>query len=217
MAVRVIHDEETAREAIAELAEVSAALALPPAVAEAIRAEQREMVRPYFEPLPSSEQARAPIRPAGPILDGRMDSGGGVGEFGAKESPVESLLDPLFIGVNGLRLLTAEIHRRNVAAGWWSDPATGERKTRNVGEMLCLVHSEISEAMEGHRKNRMDDHLPRRPMIEVELADALVRIFDIAGGLGLDLAGAFAEKVAYNAHRPDHKIEARQKPGGKAY
>lgn len=103
--------------------------------------------------------------------------------------------------------------------GWWIDPKTGEslKGKRNVGEMLCLVHSEISEAMEGHRKGLMDDKLPHRPMIEVELADAIIRIMDLAGGLNLDLAGALAEKLAFNTQRPDHKPENRVKEGGKAY
>lgn len=77
-----------------------------------------------------------------------------------------------------INMLVSLVHQRNVDAGWWSDPATGQRKDRNVGELLCLVHSEISEALEGHRKNLMDDHLPKRKMIEVELADAIIRIFD---------------------------------------
>lgn len=111
------------------------------------------------------------------------------------------------------------MHHRNVQAGWWTDLHTGEslKNNRNVGELLCLVHSEISEAMEGHRKGLMDDKLPHRPMIEVELADAVIRILDIAGGLGLDLGGAVAEKLEYNRNRVDHKRENRLKAGGKAY
>jgi NTP pyrophosphatase (non-canonical NTP hydrolase) len=100
---------------------------------------------------------------------------------------------------------------------WWHDINTGERLNRNVGEMLCLVHSEISEALEGHRKNLQDTHIPTRPMIEVELADAIIRIFDIAAGLGLDLGGAFLEKMAYNRTRKDHSIEERKKENGKKF
>lgn len=92
-----------------------------------------------------------------------------------------------------------------------------ERIERNVGEMLCLVHSEISEALEGHRKNLQDDKLPHRKQMEVELADALIRIFDLCEGLGLDLGGAYEEKMAYTATRDDHKIENRLKEGGKKY
>lgn len=54
-------------------------------------------------------------------------------------------------------------------------------------------------------------------MREVELADAVIRIFDLAGAYGMDLGGAIAEKLAYNAHRADHKPEARAAAGGKAY
>lgn len=117
---------------------------------------------------------------------------------------------------SGLRELCEVLHAMNIKVGWWSDPVTGNRKERNVGEMLCLIHSEISEAMEGHRKNLMDDHLPHRKMIEVELADAVIRICDVAQGLGLDLAGALVDKTHYNAVRADHKIEARL-AGGKQY
>ena len=88
---------------------------------------------------------------------------------------------------------------------------------RNVGELLCLIHSEISEALEGHRKDLMDDHLTHRKMFEVELADAIIRIFDTAEGMGLDLGGAFEEKMTYNANRQDHKIEHRRANGGKKY
>lgn len=90
-------------------------------------------------------------------------------------------------------------------------------KDRNVGELLMLVVTELSEAMEGHRKDLMDDKLPHRKMLEVELADALIRILDIGAGLGMNLGGAFVEKMQYNARRADHKIENRLQPGGKKY
>ena len=120
----------------------------------------------------------------------------------------------LFLAVNEL---SKEIHEGNVKAGWWTDLKTGLKKERNVGELLCLVHSEVSEAMEGHRKGLMDDKLPHRSMFEVELADTIIRIMDIAGAHNLDLGGAIQEKLEYNAKREDHKIENRMKEGGKAY
>ena len=119
------------------------------------------------------------------------------------------------------RTLTDMCHGPAKATGWWTDLATGEALTidtpRFVTEKLCLVHSEISEAMEGHRKGLMDDKLPHRTMLEVELADAAIRIFDRAGGFGLDVAGAIAEKLAYNKTRADHQLSNRRAVGGKVF
>jgi hypothetical protein len=100
---------------------------------------------------------------------------------------------------------------------WWRDLETGELVNRNVGEVLALIHSEISEAMEGHRKNMMDDHLPHRKMFTVELADAIIRILDCAVHLAPDLEEAMYEKLDYNRHREDHKVEARRAANGKKY
>lgn len=122
--------------------------------------------------------------------------------------------------IHGIRELQRSCHDASLKAGWWNDLTTGQRlieRPHIVGEKLALVHSEISEAMEGHRKNLNDDKLPHRPMVEVELADAIIRICDLAGALNLDLAGAIAEKMEFNAIRPDHKPEARLAAGGKSY
>ena len=101
--------------------------------------------------------------------------------------------------------------------GWWTDLETGERLERNQGELMMLMVSEIAEAMEAARKNRMDDHLPNRPGLEVELADCVIRIMDFAGGFGLDIGGALQEKLAYNAQRADHSIEHRKGEHGKKF
>lgn len=118
---------------------------------------------------------------------------------------------------NTLAAFSREVYADNVAAGWFTDLKTGERLDRNVPEMMMLIVSEIAEAMEGYRKDLMDDKLPHRKMIEVEMADAVIRIADLCGYLDLDLGGAIEEKRAYNANREDHKIANRKAAGGKAF
>jgi NTP pyrophosphatase (non-canonical NTP hydrolase) len=103
------------------------------------------------------------------------------------------------------------------ALPWWQDPVTGERIDRNDGELIALMHSELSEALEAVRKGLPDSHLPHRRGVEVELADLLIRVFDYAGARGLDLEGAVREKLAFNARREDHTHAARLAANGKKF
>ena len=127
-----------------------------------------------------------------------------------------------------IKTLQQKIHQGNVQAGWWTDLDSNKdlaeeciKQTRFgkalVAEKLALIHSEVSESMEAARKDLMDDKLPHRKGIEVELADAVIRILDLSGALKLDLAGAILEKLAFNSIRPDHKIANRKATGGKSY
>lgn len=121
--------------------------------------------------------------------------------------------------MDSLENLQHAIYTGNVEAGWWKNIKTGQAFEQGdvtlILSKLALVHSEVSEATEGVRKGLNDDHLKDRPMAEVELADAIIRAFDLAGHEGWDLAGAIIEKLYYNANREDHKIENRLKEGGK--
>lgn len=96
--------------------------------------------------------------------------------------------------MSNLNALAARVHAANEK--WWRDPSTGEPIERNRGEMLMLMVSELSEAMEGARKDLMDDHLPERKMEEVEIADCMVRLLDYVAGHGyklLPFSGKFRE------------------------
>lgn len=128
--------------------------------------------------------------------------------------------------LNGVNALQYACHHLSTRSGWWHklvsdanpNPVSIDPFNPDVfGCKIALIHSEISEAMEGGRKNKMDDHLPHRKSEEVELADAIIRIMDLAGARNLDVAGAIVEKLAYNQQRADHKPENRAADGGKKF
>lgn len=91
--------------------------------------------------------------------------------------------------------LSKQIYLDNKNKGFWDKPLS-------TGEAIALMHSELSEALEADRKNLMDDKLSLRTGLEVELADAVIRIMDYCGGHDLNLGGAIYEKLAYNRTRP---------------
>jgi NTP pyrophosphatase (non-canonical NTP hydrolase) len=116
--------------------------------------------------------------------------------------------------------LAKEVHQNAKNKGFFDSK-------KNIGEMLCLIHSEVSEALEADRKNmytnlseelredlELDGTSPRydtlhfesfvKDTFEDELADVMIRVMDLAAFKNIDLEWHIKQKMNYNSKR-EHK------------
>jgi hypothetical protein len=106
-----------------------------------------------------------------------------------------------------LDAFASEVHTLNEK--WWLDLDTGLPKDRNLHEVQVLIISEWIECLEGERKDLMDDKLPEHRMAAVEMADAAIRILDLAGAHRLTLIDFYND---YATIPPDEDVYGGRAP-----
>lgn len=111
---------------------------------------------------------------------------------------------PSHLSVQMIKELVRTAHRDAKAKGWWDTD-------RMNGELIALIHSELSEALEALRQgDPPDDKIPGYSGAEIEMADVVIRVMDMCGARGWRLGEAIWAKMEYNRRRS-------HKHGGKVF
>ena len=94
--------------------------------------------------------------------------------------------------------LCKEAHENARKHGFWEDYKANDKKeivSNAISTRLMLIVAEVSEALEGLRKDDQDN-------FKEELADVAIRLFDLCGGLKIDLEDEIIKKMITNSNRP---------------
>ncbi len=99
-----------------------------------------------------------------------------------------------------LNPLASALHQVAKDKGWY------DNGDRNIGELIALIHSELSEALEEARNKKFETYYPdpilgKPEGFAIEIADVLIRILDMCAYLKIDIEKALQEKINYNATR----------------
>src|SRR3990167_4399664 len=93
-----------------------------------------------------------------------------------------------------LNELSKEIIKVNTSNGWNITKPEDWNDTYKIPGVLALIHSEVSEALEGFRHNDVGN-------FEEEIADTIIRCLDLCAGLNIDIDKAVADKLEKNRGR----------------